>query len=391
VQWLPSLASPPLMKPHAGYSRHRLSRPALVAWVGLLASGCDHEAPVQPEPFPPAPPFSDLLPRRLTFNRADDRTPAWLPDGSGLIYSTERQDRADHDRCLAILPAEGGTIRANYCELDPVHDDSTDLMESPAISGAGRLFFHRVISWVGQQKLGASALMLGSADDPLAAAMLRPLPHTAANGRVHSSIRTPQWIGPDTLVYLAEQLFYEGSTFFPDTFYTGLDVALLDLTGGAARFEVIPGTDYASGVSVSDRGDAIYFTLGGDSRVFRRELSTGAVTTVYDFGAGNIVRDPQVRGDRLVGVVGRSVLYRFEDAHGFVQRDEGGDLAFVDLGDGSSSLFATDTVLFRHPVISPDGSRVVVEVQPYDTVHHQPVSEFNAPNHRADLWLFALD
>jgi hypothetical protein len=48
-------------------------------------------------------------------------------------------------------------------------------------------------------------------------------------------------------------------------------------------------------------------------------------------------------------------------------------------------------VLFRHPVISPDGARVVVETQPFDTVHHQQVSEYNAPNHRADLWLFGLD
>jgi hypothetical protein len=33
----------------------------------------------------------------------------------------------------------------------------------------------------------------------------------------------------------------------------------------------------------------------------------------------------------------------------------------------------------------------VVETQPYDTVHHQRVSEYNAPNHRADLWLFGLE
>jgi hypothetical protein len=85
------------------------------------------------------------------------------------------------------------------------------------------------------------------------------------------------------------------------------------------------------------------------------------------------------------------VLYRFEDAHGYVQRDEGGDLAFVDLGTGAASVFSTDTVLFRHPAISPDGSRVVVEVQPYAPVHAEAVSDFNAPNHRADLWLFSSE
>jgi hypothetical protein len=74
-----------------------------------------------------------------------------------------------------------------------------------------------------------------------------------------------------------------------------------------------------------------------------------------------------------------------------VQRDEGGDLVFVNLTSGASTVFAGDTVLFRHPAISPDGRRLVVEVQPYAPVHAEPDSEFNATNHRADLWLFALD
>jgi hypothetical protein len=384
------LRLPRLMTPEAGSGLFHPWRLALIAWFALILGSCDHTAPPEPEPPPPAPPFSSLLPRRLTFNLADDRTPAWLPDGSGIVYSTERKDRIDQDRCLAVLPAEGGTIRASYCQLHPDHDDSTDLMESPAVSTGGRLFFHRVVSWVGQQKLGASVLMLGQWDNPVGAAILQPLPYTAPNGRIHSSIRSPQWIGPDTLVYLAEQLFYEGSTFYPDTFYTGLDVVLLDLSA-APRFEVVPGTDYASGVAVSSQGDAIYYTLGGDSRVFQRVLSTGAVGVVHDFGTGTIARDPAVLGNRLVAVVGGSVLYRFEDAHGFVQRDEGGNLAVVDLSTQVESRFAPDSVLFRHPVISPNGGRIVIETQPFDTVHHQAISDFNAPNHRADLWLFGLD
>jgi hypothetical protein len=364
--------------------------PLACCWLAL-AAGCDHSSALQPDPYPPAPPFSELLPRRLTFNRGDDRTPSWLADGSGIVYSTEREDRPDHDRCLAVLPPDGGTIRASYCQLDPEHDDSTDLMESPAESAGGRLFFHQVVSWVGQQKLGSSALMLATTDNPTAATPIQPLPYTAPNGRLHSSIRAPQWIGPDTVVYLAEQLYYQGSTFYPDTFTTGLDVVLLDLTSGEPTFEVVPGTDYASGLDVSDDGSALFYTVGGDSRVFRRELADGTVSTIHDFGTGNIVRDPQVRGSVLAAVIGRSVLYRYEDAHGFVQLDEGGDLVLVDLTTSLSTRFGTDSVLFRHPVISPDGARIVVETQPFDTVHHDVVSEFNASNHRADLWLFGLN
>jgi hypothetical protein len=160
---------------------------------------------------------------------------------------------------------------------------------------------------------------------------------------------------------------------------------------GEPRFEVVPGTDYASGVDVSDDGASLYYTLGGDSRVYQRNLVSGTVTTIHDFGAGNIVRDVQVHGNTLAAIIGRSVLYRFEDAHGYVQRDEGGDLVVVNLSTAETSRFSTDTVLFRHPAISPDGARLVVETQPYDTVHHQVVSEYTAPNHRADLWLFGLE
>jgi hypothetical protein len=375
--------------PHQACSRQAAQWAAALNLVASIA--CEHSSPAQPEQPPALPPFSSSPPVRLTFNRADDRTPSWLPDGSGIIYSSERQDRSDRDRCLTVLPPSGGTISATYCQLDPIHDDSTDLMESPAQHADGRLFYHRVISWVGQQKLGISGLVLGSREAPLQATLVQPLPYTASNGRFHSSIRTPQWIGRDSLLYLAELLFYEGSTFLPDTFYTGLDAAILDLSGSAPRVEVIPGTDDASGVALGEDGQTIYYTLGGDSRVYRRVLSTGEVTTVYDFGAGTIVRDPQVRGTRLVAVVGGSVLYRFEEAHGNVQRDEGGDLIFVDLSDGSRRLFASDSVLFRHPVISPDGSHVVVEVQPFAPVHSEPDSDFNATNHRADLWLFSLE
>src|SRR5918996_5002389 len=134
---LPDMTQHAASNPRAN---HRL-RVVVGGCLLLLSMGCEHSTPVQPGPYPPAPPFSSLLPRRLTFNVADDRTPAWLPDGTGIIYSTERQDRLDRDRCLAVLPPDGGTIRTSYCQLHPENDDSTDLMEAPAVSTGGRIFF----------------------------------------------------------------------------------------------------------------------------------------------------------------------------------------------------------------------------------------------------------
>jgi hypothetical protein len=278
-----------------------------------------------------------------------------------------------------------------FCPTDPVQDDSTNRYESPAVSADGRVFFHKVISWVGQQKLGEAFISLGSLADPVADRTLSRLPYTAPNGKIHSSIRSPAWVDADAVVYLAEMVFFQGSTFYPDTFYTGLDLVRLDLGGPAPVFQVIPGTDNASSVTVSEEPGVIYYTLGGDSRVYRRELATGSVTVLFDFGPGTIARDVAVAGTRLVAVVGGSVLYQFEAPHGtFVQRDEGGDLHFVDLVTAAHTVVEGDSVLFRHPVFSPDRQRLVVEVSPFAPVHVGPDSDFNAPNHRTDLWLFDL-
>ena len=376
------------------YSLVLRRHPPLPLLAALFLSGtlaCAHDAPFEPVNPPVLGPFSTLIPRRITFNQGDDRTPSWLPDGSGILYSTEREDRPDHDRCLAVLPPDGGTITFRRCPVEPVQDDSTNLMDAAAVSPDGRVFFHQVTSWIGQQKLGEASIEVGNLADPVNSSRLTLLPYTAANGRIHSSIRSPAWTGPNTVVYLAEQLFYQGSSFYPDTFVTGLEIVQVDLGGPAPVYQLIPGTDYASSVAVSTEPGVIYYTLGGDSKVYRRDLAAGTVSVSHDFGTGLIVRDVSVFGSRLVAVVAGSVLYQFEVAHsGFVQRDEGGDLHFVDLATGNTSVFATDTVLFRHPVYSPDGQRVVVEVTPFDTVHVGPDSEFNATNHRADLWLFDL-
>jgi hypothetical protein len=363
----------------------------LIALLLTGSIGCEHPDPFTGATEPPRGPFSQLLPRRLTFSHGDDRTPSWLPDGSAIIYSSEREDRLDHDRCLTLIPAEGGTILDQFCPTDPVQSDSTNLYDAPAVSPGGRLFMHQVVSWIGQQKLGEAFLSVGPIDDPIAAENITRLPYTASNGKIHSSVRSPAWIGPNSVVYLAEMLFFQGSTFYPDTFVTGLDIVRLDLGGPAPVFEVIPGTDYASSVAVTDEPQVIYYTLGGDSRIYRRDLSSGAVTVFYDFGPGEIARDVAIAGTRIVAVVGGSVLYQFEFPHnGFVQRDEGGDLHFVDLATGTHSVVEGDSVLFRHPVISPDRRRVVAEVSPFAPVHVGPDSDFNAPNHRVDLWLFDL-
>lgn len=369
-----------------------MRRAGLLALLLLpLAAACDHSDPFTTEPPDAGGPFEPGPIAQVTYNVGDDRTAAWLPDGSGFIYSTERVDRRDHDRCLAVQPSGGGTVSRLACHRVPAYDDTTDVWESPAVNERGELLYLRVVSRIGRQKRDEATIVLADAETPAAGTEVVALPYTAEDGRLHSGAADIRWVGPGHFVYLAQRLIYEGSTFLPDTFLTGVAIMEVRLDGGAPVRRQVPNTLWASSVSAADDGDTIYYTLGGDSRVYRQSLASGAHEVVHDFGAGRVARGAQVVGNRLVAVVDGSVLFRDEGVLEMVQRDEGGVLWTVDLATGAArALAGGGERLFHRPVLSPDGSRVVAEGAPFAEVHSVPDSEFNAVNHRHDLWHFIL-
>jgi hypothetical protein len=359
------------------------------------AAACGHS-----EPFTTPGTGTDTTrtpgsPAQLTYSPGDDRTASWLPDGSGIVYSTERLDTPDHDRCLAVLPATGGTIRQLLCETQPTHADSTDRFESPAVNAEGTLAAVRIVSRIGAQKgtgtaspgeiIVAPQMTLG------AARIVHSIRYLSPDGLQHEMVAGLAWLSPTRLVWVGQDLFWEGSTFFPDTFTTGLGVVRAELLAdGGVDLAPVPNTQWASSVAAGPTPDEIYVTIGGEPRVYRVAIATGARAVVYEDPGGEIVRDVQVRGDRLVAVIGRSVLARFEPAHNgeFVQRDEGGDLLVVNLATGERERIALTDSLYRRPALSPDGNALVVERSPFAPVHDQPQSDYTATNHRPDLVSF---
>lgn len=277
------------------------------------------------------------------------------------MYSTERLDRADRDRCLAVQPPAGGVVTAYACRTTAAND-SLDVFESAAISGDGRVAYVRVASHRFPVPLGpdAQALVVGTLDDPAGGSVVRLQPFALLDGDAAAHIA---WLDGTRVIYVAQRVRYRlpCRSCAPDTVRTGLRVVMIELGGIAPVLTEIAGTDSASSVAVGATSDTIYFTRNGDSRVYRYAFSGGDTAGVHDFSVAGIARDVSVAAGRLAAVVGGDVIYVADSILGPSQVDHGGPLFFVTLATGAETVFGSDSSRFRRPVLSPDGTRVAFE------------------------------
>jgi WD40 repeat protein len=345
----------------------KLPEPGKLVRLALLgvALACGHTEPFGSQGYDTDQPFDPSPPLRLTLNRGPDRGPAWLPDGTGILYSTQLSDARDKDVCLALLPPTGGRQRALTCTLSTTGAQLREAIESAAPDSAGRLAFIAASSEPSAVLPASQSLVLGTVDRPGEYQPLLGLPYTSASGRLATGISQLHWSGKGRLVFLAEQV----STRRPcngcelDTIRSGLEAVSLALDQSPATPEFVPGTDFASGVSPGSNEHEIYYTLGGDTRVYRKDLLTGEVAVAYDFGAAGLARDVDVVGTRMAAVVGGHASFSTDPSLGPVQWDSGGILHVVDFQTGSDVVLDGPGV-FRRPRLSPDGSRVVAELYP---------------------------
>jgi len=328
--------------------------------------------PLRPGTYTPEVPAGSGALVRLTFNPRADLSPVWLPDGSGFLYTMERTDtselfeRPDRDRCLAQLPPTGGSIVREMCDRTAAAGDSVNAYSSPAVTPGGRLAYVRAsapleVGWPLVPRY--HELVLSSMDDPQRVTVLRTLPYTGPSGREHAEATQLRWVEDSVLVYVGQRVAYIPPCQFcpPDTVASGLELVRLDFRGPVPVLTMLPGTDQASSVALA-APDTLYFTINGDSRVFRLSLSTDSIGVVHDFGSGGIARDVQVAEGKLVAVVGGNVEFFVDPVVGAVQRDFGGPLVLVDLGTGAESPVGPSDLTFRHPALQPSGTHVVAEL-----------------------------
>jgi hypothetical protein len=338
----------------------------LLGLIWLL--GCGHSEPFGNSTFDTDQPFNSTPPIQLTLNRGPDRRSAWLPDGSGILYSTQLTGRSDNDVCLGELPPGGGRQRALTCDLSPTSLSLTEALESAAPLDDGRLAFVAASSPIGAITPDQQHLAIGRLNDPANRTELFPIPYTLPGRPTHGGLSQLNWLGPDRLVYLGEAVNFLAPcpTCQLDTVRSGLDAIWVSLENGTATRHVIPGSDNASGVSPGGNPDEVYYTLAGDTRIYRQLLSTGAVSQVHDFGPAGVARDVHAVGTRLTAVVGGRVHFATHPTLGLTQWDSGGLVHVIDLADGSDVVLESppQSSLFRRPRLSPSGTGVVVEAYP---------------------------
>lgn len=338
-----------------------------LVWV-LFLVGCDHSTPFSSASYVSTGPLRTGTPTQLTYNPGVDERVAWLPTGGGFLYTEERADLPQHERCLAEMPAAGGTVMGSVCASLAASQDSQITFESAAVSASGQLTFVRAGTVdVGFTGFGANALLLTTLGSTGTTRLLLRTPLLGPNARAVDNFSQIQWMGDTTLIALGErEVFPTCRGCPPDTVRSGLEIDRINIGADSARVVGVPGTDSASSVAVG-AGDTIYFTINGQSLVFRQALSVGARALLHDFGPGVVVRDVRVAGSRFAVITGGQVTQFYPDSTytSTLQRDHGGDLRLVDLAEGTEAVLTMQSAFARRPVISPDGHQVVFERYPY--------------------------
>jgi hypothetical protein len=319
----------------------------------LLLAACEHSSAPAGGSWGEEGPFQPGDPVQLTYSEGSDRTPQWGNHPADVLYAFDdiRTTGSDRLGCVGAIPALGGTRTFQTCPIVP--GSGTGSLTWPAEREDGTLAYHR--TWISGFMTLAELVRLPTGEGA-APVRLLPVPFFEPNaGKSMQGVANLQWLGRDSLIFIGQGVVHS----LNDNVESGFEIVLLAAAEGTSGVSGLPGTTWASSLALGATTDTVYFTLGGDSLVYRRVRSTGATDTVANFGALGIARGVQVRAGRVVAVVGGDVTWGPHESLGMAQYDEGGPIYFVDLGAGIPTPAGQPYDRYFTPALAPDGSAVI--------------------------------
>jgi hypothetical protein len=189
------------------------------------------------------------------------------------------------------------------------------------------------------------------------------IPRLAPSGRLYYLTTHIGWLGSSRLVFVGS---VGSDVLYPSTTVVGLEVAVLDFSVSPIQLTVVPGTDGATSVWPASDGSSIYYTIAGDTRVYRQILATGEIAISHDFAGTGSPSDVSIRDRYLTAVVSGGV-------------GVGRRLVRVDLLTGNSDVLQPAIGTIEQGSLAPDGRQVVAGLE---------AGPATAPNR--DLWLLAF-
>jgi hypothetical protein len=276
-----------------------------LAACSLTALGCDHTQPFATVPPDTVGPFTAGLPRQLTFNPLSDETPS--VHGDTLVFTRLEASRPDRDRCLALLPVEGGRLLRESCPRGALSDSTRESWLYPAISPDGsRIAFVRERGTL----RGAPedrALVVAPLDRPDSAVSVVRGVFPTPSGVLGNAFQKITWRTPDTLWFLGgvESLSHGNLGGFAPL---GVFQIAADADPATTPPSAIP--ELATAVAYDSGNDgSVYFLSAPDSTAIYRWVPGLPPTPLAQIGVASDGSTPQLLTDvaftdSLVAVIG---------------------------------------------------------------------------------------
>jgi len=220
-----------------------MKRVAILAVV-LVVCSCDHTKPFSVEDPGSVGPSSGAPPIQLTFSSGEDRQPS--ASSEAIVYSRLEPGRSDSDRCIAVLPAGGGTLLGAFCAGGAYADSMVDAWVEPAVSPDGRLAYVRDQGRPLGMGPSTRRVVVTPLENPDSILFDLAIPLELADGRRATAVQQVSWPAPGTLRFLVgEDVFVVNPPAQPDTGFNPYRVVDVAVPSGARReYAATEGTSF---------------------------------------------------------------------------------------------------------------------------------------------------